>query len=210
MIIIELQELIGIIPELINLFLSGFIFMSIFKWLTNLTMEPYMTGVWSLFVNFLIQLFYSTLHIMVWSEINFPEPVKYSIYIASAVIFPFIIVRIFNSTYIRKILDRISKKTIHEDVLDDVIDYNKRCNVIVNLKDSDIYYAGIFKLKEEKGVESRIVLVNYVEKRKSDDKLILDYGEKDFKTSVVINLSDVESLQLFYEDDSETWRFLSQ
>ena len=118
--------------------------------------------------------------------------------------------RIFNSTYIRKILDRISKKTIHEDVLDDVIDYNKRCNVIVNLKDSDIYYAGIFKLKEEKGVESRIVLVNYVEKRKSDDKLILDYGEKDFKTSVVINLSDVESLQLFYEDDSETWRFLSQ
>ena len=34
--------------------------------------------------------------------------------------------------------------------------------------------------------------------------------EDDFKSSVLINLSNVERMELIYEDDSETWKRLTK
>ena len=171
---IEIHELISIIPEIINLFLAGFIFMTIFIWLTNLQIETYLIGIWSLIINALIKLFYSALHNFVFINDNFPEVIKHTIYVLSAIIFPFIIVKILNYDFVKRLLNKYSGKTIHKDIFEDIIDYNKRTLMVVYLKDSNVYYAGTFKVKEETGSNSYITLINYTIKDKSNHDTIID------------------------------------
>ena len=61
MIKINLKDLITIMPDVINLFLSGFIFVCTYNWLNKKTDTSILT-VWSLFISILIKSFYATLH----------------------------------------------------------------------------------------------------------------------------------------------------
>ena len=50
--------------------------------------------------------------------------------------------------------------------------------------------------------------MNYSLCNKNDDETIRDYSN--VKSSVIINLQDVERIELFYEDNSETWEWLNK
>lgn len=173
-------------------------------------MEAYIIGLWSLFINTLIQTFYSALHSLICVGYDFNESVKITIYVISAVIFPFIIVKALNSNFVRMLLGLIGSKTVHADIFDDVIDYDKRTMMMVYLKDSDVYYMGIFKLREEKGADSNIALINYAIFNKDTDEPVQNLEELGLKSSIVFNLHDVERIQLIYEDDSNIWQWLNK
>ena len=119
---------------------------------------------------------------------------------------PFIILKIYNFKITKILLEKICSKTIHKDILDDVIDYQKRTIMTLYLKDSGIFYRGIFKAREEKGSDSYITLINYISRNNEND-LLIDATE--IKTSVLINLRDVERIEMFYENDSEVWGWLN-
>ena len=105
-------------------------------------------------------------------------------------------------------MNKISKRTWDDDIFKDVIDYNKRTMMILYLKNSDIIYSGIFKLREQKGANSNICLIKYSIIKKESNVLIRKH--EDIKSSVIINLQDVERVELVYEDDSEVWKWLNK
>ena len=190
------------------MFMSGFIFISIYNWLSNKTMDTYLIGIWSLIINALIQLFYSTLHIIFFSNIDFNESFKLSVYVMTAIIAPEFIVKIINSNYIRKLSIFLNNATVKQDIFDDAIDYNKKTLMNIYLKDSDIYYAGTFKLRERKSIESYIMLNDDIVCT-NDDECICDYSNQGLNSSVLINLQDIERIELLYEKDSKTWEWLN-
>lgn len=208
MINIDLHELIYIIPELISLFLSGFIFMTLFNWLTKIQMETYIVGIWSLIISTLIKTFCTVLHSVILKEIDFDESLKILIYVIIAIILVFLTIKIRDSKWIEKILSKTNRKTINNDILDDVIDPDKRTMVVAYLKDSSYYYIGAIRLHEEKGIESYIALIEYCLCNKETDKIICDYSEQ--KSCAIINLQDIERMELIYEENSEKWRWLNK
>lgn len=205
----DLQELVEIIPELTDLFLYGFIFMKIYIWLSKKQMELYEMGIWSLFINVLIKTFFSVVHSFMWTQCIFPDSVKIAAYVVFAVIVPFLIYLIQNSSIANKLFVSAVKKTLNENILDDVVDPDKRTLMTVYLKDSNIYYIGTCVLREEKGNESYICLIHYESYTKDEHEQIFD-SELLGKTCVIINLRDVERIEILYEDDSEVWEFLNK
>lgn len=205
---IDLHELIYMIPDLINLFLPGFIFMFLYNWIIRTEMESYIIGLWSLFLSCFIKVLCSAIHSFVMTNIDFNESLKIIIYVVVAVILSFFTVRIQNSKYVEQFLDKTTNKTVNIDILDDVVDVHKRNMMIVYLKDSEYYFIGALRLHEEKGKDSYIVLIEYALYDKNNDELICDYSETN--STVVINLQDIEYFQILYEDDSEKWKWLNK
>lgn len=68
------------------MFLAGFVFVTIFNWLTSLKMELYLVGIWSLFVNVVIKNIFSVLHSFMLKTIDFNENIKVVIYVFAAIV----------------------------------------------------------------------------------------------------------------------------
>ena len=80
----------------------------------------------------------------------------------------------------------------------------------IYMKDSDICYVGTFSCREEKGIDSWIVLVDYhnITKDMVPTKNTTSIPQP--KSSVAINLRNVERIELFYKDKSKVWETLFQ
>ncbi len=81
--IISLKDLIYIIPDLMNLFLSGFIFVSVYNCLNTRTNDMSLTIIWSLFISYLIKLFYSLIHIILLKNTLINSNIKILVYSAT-------------------------------------------------------------------------------------------------------------------------------
>lgn len=173
-------------------------------------MEIYQVGLWSLFINILIKAFYSALHSVIFVNVAFNDSVKIVIYVISAAILPFIIIKILNSHFFRDILNWIGKKTINKNIFEDIIDHEKRTMMIIYPKDADVYYIGACKLREENGVDSYIALIEYAIFDKLSQEPIRDSKELGLKASMLFNLRDIEHIELVYEDDSKVWKWLNE
>lgn len=207
--IIDLSVLIDNVPRLCNLFLYGFIFMTIYTWLTNKKLDMYLYILWGLFVNFIIVNFYKATYTFIFDDYYFSEPIKILIYSISAISLPFIITFILNTNKVRNILSKCANKTISDDILDDVIDYKKKNIVKAYLKDSNLYYLGSLAIREEKGSDSYIGLIDYQVFNMDTGELLLDTTQEDYQTSVILNLHDLKSVELYYSSGSDTWEWLS-
>ena len=100
---------------------------------------------------------------------------------------------------------KTNNKSINSDIFNDIIDYDKQTMMRVYIKNSPIMYIGTFKIREEKGIDSYIVLINYASIDTTVDKkrIVFNPEEHNLKSSVVINLHDVERIELVYEKDSK-------
>lgn len=201
-------DLIQNTPKVVDLLLYGFIFIIIFQWLTNEKMEMYSVIIWALFVNVFIKAVCGVIHSCAFPSKNFDENVKVVVYILTAIVMSSFISWIYNSVEVKQMLSKLGKKTFGNDVLKDVIDYDKRTMMLVYLKNDDVIYGGTFRARDERGIESYIVLINYCLYEKNSGKIIRNSSNK--KASVVINMKDVERVEMLYENDSKVWEFLNQ
>lgn len=206
-IIDALQDLITIIPELTNLFLSGFIFMCVYMKLRSKQFDIPLICIWSLFISYLIKSSYSWFHSYICVGYNFDENLKILIYALTGAILPCVIVYIYKTEWFENLLLKINYQTINSDIFDDVIDYDKKTIMIVYLKDSNYYYIGTFSLREEKGKDSYISLIDYALMDNISGEVI---SKPDFSSSVVINLENVERIEVIYSTGSKTWEKLKQ
>lgn len=200
----SLVDLIYKIPDLINLFLPGFIFMCVYIKLFDKNIDISLIVIWSLFISDLFKIYYSTIHTVFLSTIIFQESVKNLIYIITGVILPIIIKILYNSNLYKKILLKSVNRTINKNIFDDVIDFDKKTMVKVYIKDLDVFYLGTFSLIEENGKDSYISLIDYALLKKDTCAVVY----KEILSSAVINLSDIERLEFIYENDSNTWKRL--
>lgn len=201
-------DLIQNTPKVVDLLLYGFIFIIIFQWLTNEKMEMYSVIIWALFVNVFIKAVCGVIHSYAFPSKNFDENIKVVVYILTAIVMSGFISWIYNSVEVKQMLSKLGKKTFGNDVLKDVIDYDKKTMMLVYLKNDDVIYGGTFKARDERGIESYIVLIEYCLYVKNSGKIIRDSSNQ--KASVVINMKDVERVEMLYENDSKVWKFLNQ
>ena len=165
---------------------------------------------WSLFVNTLIVIFYSAVHSFIFVSYDFHEAVKILIYILTGCILPFVIVYVQKSKLLKEILYRTNNKSINSDIFEDIIDYDKTTMMKVYIKGSDVYYIGAFKYREEKGLDSYIVLINYASLNKETVKTVFKPSKEGVKSVVAINLQDIERIEIIYDDESEVWKNMNK
>lgn len=183
--------------------------MILFSWLNNKKYDISILTLWSIFISYLIKTFYSLIHSVILSQTDINDFLKVFIYVITGVILPFVVHKIIRSSFIQKILYKTNNKSVNEDIFNDIIDYDLPTMMQVYIKNSDVYYIGKFSFREEKGLDSWIVLINYGAIKKNKNKLIYDPENFNLKSSVAINLRDVERIELIYEKDSEVWKRLS-
>lgn len=199
MIFISIKDLLPLVPEMIDLFLSGLLFLVIYGWLNTRKYDVSLLIIWSLFISYIIKTFYSII------PINIGKPYMAVLYIITGALLAVLITWIKQTRLIKKIMPYLNNKSVNDDIFDDIIDYQKKTMMSVYLKSSNIYYIGRLAFREEKGNDSWICLVEYGVLDKDSNKIIYDPGEADLKTSVAINLSNVERIEMVYEDDSKVW-----
>lgn len=208
MILININDLISIVPELIDLFLSGFIFIYSYSWFNNKKIDIPIFTVLCLFISVLIKSFYSTIHIFILSNIEVHNSIKVIIYSLTGLLFAIICTNLKNTKLFGGLLYKINNKSINDDIFDAVIDYDKKTMMCVYLKSSDVYYVGRFCFREENGLDSWISLVEYCCIDKKTDEQKFNSEDSEIGSSVVFNLKDVERIEIFYEKDSDVWKRL--
>lgn len=209
MIIITLKDLIPIIPDFINLFLSGFIFMSTYNWLNSKKIDITLMTVWSLLISILVRSFYSTLHTIIFSNIEIYESIKIIVFSVTGFILAVICTYLRKTKTFTKILFKINNKSINDDIFDDIIDYDKRTMMRIYIKSSNVYYLGRLAYREENGTNSWISLIDYCSVDKDTDEPIFDPDESNYMSSVAINLNNIERIEIIYENDSDVWQRLT-
>lgn len=209
MAIIALKDLIHIVPDLINLFLPGFICIALFSWLNNKKYDISIMTIWGLFISFIIKTFYLAIHSVLLIKTDINDALKVLIYICTGTILAFVTAKILHCKLIQKLLYNTNNKSINEDIFDDIIDYNMSTMMQIYLKSSDVYYIGKFVFREEKGLDSWIVLIDYCTVDKKTNGAIYNSNDSGLSSTVAVNLRDVERIELIYEKDSEVWERLS-
>lgn len=180
--------------------------MSIYNRLTERHMELHIVIIWSLFINQIIINLCAILHTFVPSEKTFSSSAKILIYILMAMFLAVSISLLRNQLCVRKYMDKFLRKTPNQCAIDDTIDYSKRTIMYVYLKNSDIGYTGIFRLKDETDSDFYITLISYIVFDKNTKETVCDYSNT--KSSAMINSRDIERIELFYENDSKVWEWL--
>lgn len=197
----NLSILIDIIPELINLFLPGFIFMCVYTKIFDKQIDISLITIWSLFISNLFETFYCFCHDLFFQSYSFNESTKIFIYIIASLTLPFVIKFLY-----KKLSFKINHETTNKNIFDDVIDFNKKTMMKVYLKGLNCFYLGTFSMLGESGKDPYISLINYALLDKDTCNVIY----KQETSSVVFNLNDVERIELIYEDDSKVWELLNK
>lgn len=210
MIRIYLSDLIKIVPEIIDLFLSGFIFIEFFLWFNNKKIDVSLLTLCSLIISYIIKAFFSILHSFLLVDQEFSEPLKTIIYLLFSIFLAIISTKILQSSHIDVSLRKLNHKVIHDDIFNEIIDYDKGTMMKIYLKNSDLYYIGAFAYREEKGLNSWLVLAKYICLYKADHKQYFDPEEQGLDSSVAINMQNIDRIELIYEKDSLVWKRMNE
>lgn len=192
-----------------DLFLSGFIFITLFAWLNGRKYDNSAIIVWSLVVSYIIKIFYSLVHSYILTEAEINEYLKLVIYILTSVGISFFATKMLANKFLGKILYKANKKSINNDIFDDLIDDEEPTMMSIYLKSSDVYYVGKYCYREENGLDSWIALINYCCASGRNNKIIYNPQKENKKSTVMINLHDVERIENIYEENSEVWKRLN-
>lgn len=199
MIFISIKDLLPLVPDLIDLFLSGLLFLTTYSWLNTKKYDISILVIWSLFISYIIKTFYGLI------SFGLSGACVSATYITTGVLSAICITFLKQTRFIKDIMVRFNNKSVNDDIFDDVIDYEKRTIMAVYLKNSDIFYSGKFGFREEKGNDSWICLFDYIVVDKENNEEVYNPEASNLKSSVVIPLSNVERIELVYEDDSKVW-----
>lgn len=203
----ELQNLLIIVPELINFFFPGFVFMLTFLKLNSMRLDNYLIVLWSLFTSEILHSLYSLFHISNLFNRDSLELLNIIIYALTALIFAFLLSKLIETQIFKNFLEDFFRITPSGDILKNAMDPYEETQVKIFPKDSKRYYWGTFVLEDEKGFDSYILLINYRIVDKDTDVTIQQELKK---SSLLINMHDIEHIELFYEEDSQLWKRLSK
>lgn len=193
-------------PELISLFLPGFIFICIFSKLFDKQLDISLIIIWSLFISYLFTIFYSVVHTFIYTTYNFNEELKSIIYISTGVALPFVVQWICTRKLFKEFLLKVFHQTVNKNIFDDIIDYNRKTMVKVFIKDTNSFYLGTFSLFGENRGNTFISLIDYALLDATTCKVIY----KQNGASIIFNINDIDRIEFMYEEKSEVWKQLSK
>ena len=124
-------------------------------------------------------------------------------HIVLAVITALCISKLYESKLFNKFVSKVNYKSLHTQIWRDIIDYDLGTHVNVYLKDKDVVYTGSIIEHEENGNDSWIALSNYIRTNPVSKEICYDSTAYDLKTIAVVSLRDIDSIELFYDDDTK-------
>lgn len=181
----------------------------VYNWLNTKKSDISIIVLWSLFISELIKSICTVAHDFIFVDIIFSNAMKILIYCVIGLMLAFLVTFLRKTKIIQGLLYASNNKSINDDIFDDIIDYEEPTMMSVYLKSSDVYYIGKYCFREEKGLDSWIVLINYCCVNRSNNKILYDPQKDNEKSTVMINLHDVERIENIYEDNSKVWKRLT-
>ena len=198
----NLNELLFMVPDLISLFLPGFIFVSIYEWIERKTTKEFSKLVISVILSYIIKSFYSLIHHFCFN-VYFSESTKNLIYIITGFVLPFVTVRLKRREWVKTILRKTAYKAFNDNIFKDVIDYEHPTILCIYMKTSDNLIFGHFSYIEENGPDSYLALVNYLYKSPSGDVIENSVGSDN--SLLMLSLKDIEKIEVLYSEGSKVW-----
>lgn len=196
----NIENLITIIPDLLDLFLSGFIFMLIYNWISSRKVDTMSFVVGSIFISYLIKVICS---------LFLPPTISHSlvvlIYVVVAIISSLAISIFINTNSFKSILVTISYKTPNTFIFRDVLDFEEGTILCLYLKNSNIKILGQSSVMEENGIDSYLSLTNY-SYYDNDDNEIKTFLDSE-RGMVVTSLKDIERIEILYPKESKVWDY---
>jgi hypothetical protein len=102
---------------------------------------------------------------------------------------------VFGTKQFKNILVDTFNKSPHDDIWDNIIDFQNGSNIKVYLKDRDYYIIGHFKNVEEHGKDSWIAFKKHIILNRKDNIVIEDNSGRD--AYIAIKVEDIEYVEVF-------------
>ena len=203
MIVGFVDNIIKNIPEILQYFVSGFIFLWIFNFLrTKRNSDVSLLLIGSVVISYVIKNVVDS-----FGKLELRDEVLVCLSIST--VFAFVAYGLYCKVF-PWILRLFTNKSINDDLWRDVLDYSKGTTLKVFLKNESAFYTGDLMQHEENGLDSWILLTNYSrsyinEKREEVEEFDSDSCLSNFP-KVMIPLIEVERIELFYKEDTEMFR----
>lgn len=111
---------------------------------------------------------------------------------------------IIKSKSFNEVLYHMGRKSINDNILDDILDYDNGCALQLFDNDNSHVYVGHLFGCEEKAKESYIVLRGYsVYLMDAETEELTVVSEKtEYESLLCVNLSDIRRIQVYYPENS--------
>lgn len=193
-----LKDLINNIPDILQYFVSGYIFISIFCWIASKKVNFTLQIIWSLIISFTITSFINAINIsfLKCDFLNNIWGVTFLSIVLSTIL-AFIFGKIFrNKKFADKIVTQFGISlygTIWENVITQKSAYLK-----IFLKEKKYYFQGSFYHIEDKDDKSWICIKQYQKCNMKDE--VIYSQENTTNVNLVLKLSDVDYIELWDGD----------
>ena len=179
-------------PIILEYFIPGLIFISVFQYFTSRKFNSYVI-IYSVAISYILKAVCSALHNRVFTDITFEWNLRAIILSAIAFILSILCVFISELKILNKITLGINNKCVHNDIWLDVIEYRK--GTTLRFVCDDAIYTGKLVKHEENGNDSWFVLDEYIIEENNIKRKAKDMS---YPTKLAINLKDVKRVELYY------------
>lgn len=197
---VVLKDLIKIIPDILQYFVSGYIFISIFCWIASKKINLTVLLIWSAIISFTLTSFIKAINIS-FIKLNFLNNIWGISFlsIVLSIILAFIIGKRFRS---KKFADKMVGKfgiSPYDSIWENIITH-KSAYLKIYLKDKNYYFQGSFYSIEDKDDKSWICIKQHQKCNMKDE--VIYSQENTTNVNLVLKLSDVDYIEL-WDGDSD-------
>ena len=202
----NISEVINKIPEMLQYFISGFIFLKVFCFLaTKNNLNTSFFTILSVVISFVITSTVRLLDAVILPQLEFIIWAEVVVCALTSVCLAFVMYCVYLSKAIRTFLSKFAHKSFNDDIWRDIVDYDKGTTFKVFLKGNEIIYIGKLIAHEEKGLDSWFALKDYTCMYMDEGTTTYEFDstEIDMPSIAVINFRDIERAELFYKVDTQ-------
>jgi len=120
-----------------------------------------------------------------------------------------LIAKFLNGNGVKRLMRFWGNKSINNSIWRDVVDFEQGTRILASMAGSNYGYLGFLLEIEENGLDSWLALTDWIKvELDKNDKMIASSSytsDPEIKTSLVLRLSDVRSVTLFYDKSTKVY-----
>jgi len=196
MIKIPIKDIIGMIPEILQYFVPGFIFIFIFRSLCSIKIDSSMQLINSCVISFIWVSLINMANEIWWNNCLVTNLwVIVTISILLSTLFSIIFSKIYVSNWFRRSLANWFGISPYSTAWDNIVSKHGT-NVKIYLKDKPYYWTGHLYSYEDQGNNSWFCISKPVKRNSTDNKIIYNQGSAE-GSYLAFRIGDVECIEMF-------------
>lgn len=188
----NINDIFSQLPVILEYFIPGFIFISVFQYFTSRNNSSYKV-IGSVVISYLLKALCSIGHQYIMAQRVFTWGERVIVLTIFALLTSLFCVFISELHFVNKVFLIINHKSIHNDIWNDIIDYKNGTSLRIICNDA--IYTGILVGHEEKGADSWFVIKDYIVE---ENGATYASESMEFKSKLAINLKNIKRVELFY------------